>query len=236
MSALSNISNKLQKLRAIPMSIYFNLKYLPLNQAVKLPILVYKTRLVNTQGKIIINAPIKAGMIQLGFPTVPVYPNNGFVWENNGGTCIFNGACYIGNSSSISIGEKGTLTIGAKFAAPSSLKLICFHSIEFKESVVIGWDNLITDSDFHRLTRIDGKLVKAYAPIVIGNNNWFGLRCTILKGSKTPNFCTVGANSTLSKEYDFPEYSLIAGNPVELKKSGVFLDPSNDKIDYPDMN
>lgn len=49
---------------------------------------------------------IKFGMIRLGFLTVSLYPNTSIVYENHGGTIVFNGKCTIGNNSAISIGTK----------------------------------------------------------------------------------------------------------------------------------
>lgn len=47
-------------------SIYFNFKFLPFNQAIKLPILVYKPQFYSLKGKITINCKVHFGMILLG--------------------------------------------------------------------------------------------------------------------------------------------------------------------------
>lgn len=98
-----NIFNKVWKykryLRNIIQSIYFNFHYLPFNQAIKIPILLYKPRFLELHGNIKINGNIKCGMIKLGFTGVSLYPNSGVTIENHGGTIIFNGSCFIGNNS-----------------------------------------------------------------------------------------------------------------------------------------
>ena len=55
-------------LRAIISSLYFNFKYLPFNQALKLPILLYKPYFKELKGKVVIDSSnIYFGMIRMGF-------------------------------------------------------------------------------------------------------------------------------------------------------------------------
>ena len=233
MNVLSKLWESRFILRSIFYSIYFNFSYLPFNQAYKLPILLYKPKLKRMRGVVEINADsISFGMIRLGFQSVSLYPNSGFVYENAGGKCVFSDKCNIGSASSISIGEKGNVFFGNKFSASAGLKLTSYHYIEFKEKVRIGWDCLITDTDFHKITKVGGGYKKGYAPIVIGNNNWIGLRCTILKNTQTPDFCIVGSNSVLNKNYNVPSFSLISGNPATLKSEGVWRNLDDDVLEY----
>lgn len=46
----SKIWNRRRDLRSLPYSIYFNFHYLPFRQAVKLPILLYKPKLLKLKG------------------------------------------------------------------------------------------------------------------------------------------------------------------------------------------
>ena len=85
MSFLEKIWKRRSDLRSIFSSIYFNFKYLPFKQAVKLPILLYKPHFLKLKGKVVIDAPkINTGMIRLGFHSVSVYPNSGITLELNG--------------------------------------------------------------------------------------------------------------------------------------------------------
>ena len=53
------------------------------------------------------------------------------------------------------------------------------------------------------------------------------MKCIVLKGARTPNRCIVGAGAV-----PLPEHCLLAGNPASLKKTGVYLDRSDDQINY----
>ena len=108
--------------RALLPSLIFNFKNLPLGQAIKLPIYVYKMRCLSQKGTISIECDyIHRGMIQLGFPRAATYPNTGITWRNNG-KVVFKGRCKIGNDCYVIIGKQGTLTFGDDFIANAGLK------------------------------------------------------------------------------------------------------------------
>lgn len=233
MHLLIKIWNEKWILRSILVSIFFNLKYLPISQAIKLPILLYKPNLIKLKGRIKIeSSQIKFGMIQLGRPIVPIFPNNGIIYENKGGTIIFKGKCVIGNNSSISVGEKGELTIANNFIASTTLKIICWYRIIFDENTRIGWDCIFLDYDFHSLTKMPSmNLTKGYGEISIGKNNWFGSFCKVYKRTKTPDYCTITSNSVLTENYDFPTHCIIGNNfQTILKTQNIFRDLNNDTI------
>lgn len=212
---------------SLPKIILFNFYYLPLKQAVKLPILLYNVKLKLMRGKVIIdNERIRTGMIKLGPEINSLYLTNKskLIWENQG-ICKFKGTCVVGHNSAITIGRNGLLEFGENFFANTTLRLACFKSITFGDNARVSWDVLIADSDFHETVEVDtGKRSIPSKDIKIGKNNWIGIRTTILKGTITPDFCIVGANSLLNKYYEIPQYSLIAGIPAKLIKTGIYRD------------
>lgn len=219
--------------RSIIPSIYFNFHYLPFSQAIKLPILLYKPKLLKCKGTIQIQGKIKTGMIQLGKYNVSLYPNSGITYENHGGTIKFNGNASIGNNSAISIGEKGNLLLGNNFNATTSLKITSYHHIEFKDNVLVGWECIFMDTDFHQLTFTNNNTKpKAFDKILIGENCWFSLKCITMKGTILAANNVVSANSFLNKDYGNAQYCLFAGQPAVLKKNNIFRNPQNDKIIY----
>lgn len=58
-------------------SLYFNFRYLPFRQALKMPVWINKPHLHEMRGKIIIDALVRTGMIRLGGFGGHMYPNNG---------------------------------------------------------------------------------------------------------------------------------------------------------------
>lgn len=49
---MKRINNKIEILRSLPKTIYFNFKYLPIRQALHLPIILYRPNLINLKGRI----------------------------------------------------------------------------------------------------------------------------------------------------------------------------------------
>jgi acetyltransferase-like isoleucine patch superfamily enzyme len=217
-----------------PYSVYFNFHYLPFKQAIKFPVLLFKPKLLKCKGEVFIESEtITTGMIQLGEYLVSLYPNKGIVWENNGGKVTFKGSCIIGNSSAISIGEKGHCELGNNFRATTGLKLTSHYSIQFGENTLIAWEVIVMDTSFHRLKDMNGEFKsKGYAPIVVGKNNWITTRCMILSGTKTPDYCTIGAGCILNKDYSgYPTHILLAGNPIEVKAKDIWIDLADHDIE-----
>lgn len=220
-------------LRSLLTTIRFNFHYLPFNQAVYLPIVLYKCKIINYLGgvKLDVPTPLKFGMITLGRPSVSIYPNSGIIYENHGGTIIFKGSCNIGNNSAISIGPYGTLTIGDKFAASTTLRLVCYNRITFEDEVRIGWECTFMDTDFHRMKKINGGYTKGVGSILVGKGCWFANRCVVLKNTQTAEYNTFSTGSIVNKKYEIP-YAVYGPTNIELKHTGIYRDLNDDKIDY----
>ena len=171
-------------------------------------------------------------MIKLGFNRVSIYPKSGIMIENRG-TIVFHGRCDIGNDSYLSVGKCGTVEFGENFTATASFRLASYAGITFSKDVSVGWNCMFIDSDFHRLTRDDGKPVRACGKIYVGSNVWFGNNCIIMKKTKIPNYTTIAAGTMVGKDVDVPERTII-GNPrtVAVLQTGIWRDFSNDQIDY----
>jgi acetyltransferase-like isoleucine patch superfamily enzyme len=219
--------------RSLLYTIYFNFHYLPLKQAWRLPIFLYKPELLKMNGKVILDFPdLKMGMIKLGFRTVSLYANNGIIWENHGGIVIFRGKCSIGNASAISIGGKGKIEFGDNYVCSTSVKIVSYCSIKFGKNVRVAWEVIFMDTSFHKLKDLDGNVKgKTMVPIFIGDNNWITTRCIVMKGTKTRDYCIFGAGSVLNKDYThYPTHSLLAGSPLEVKGTNIWRDITDDEM------
>lgn len=222
-------------LRSIIPTIYFNFHYLPIKHAIKLPILLYKPRLLKCRGKIIIDTShIHFGMIRLGENIVSFYPNTGTTFENLGGNITFKGKCRIGNNSALAIGPKGNVIFENGFQATTTLHLIGYNNITFDTNVLVGWECTFMDTDLHKLTKLNDKgYSKGYGNIYIGKNNWFGTKCIILKNSHTPDFVTFCAGSILNGVINAPSYSVIGSDSqLTIKRTKVYLNLNDDQIEY----
>lgn len=222
----------LRALRYIFHSLYFNFHYLPFKQAIRLPILLYKPDLLRCDGKILLqpeDGRIRTGMIQMGFRMVSIFPNSGITWENNGGTVIFRGSCRLGNGTAVSFGKHATVDFGDDFLCTTSGKIVSYRGIKFGRSMRLGWDSLCMDTNFHPLYDMKAERYKsASAPIEIGNYNWFGSKCTILPGVKTPERCIFGLGTVVTRGCEAKSYCVMGGSPVRVLAENVMRDYNHD--------
>ena len=149
------------------------------------------------------------------------YPNSGIRWHNQG-TIVFKGRAAIGANSAITVlRENSYLEFGDNFGNAASLRLNCDYRIIFCKNVLIGWDVSIKD--------LDGNFLgKGYDEVIIEENVWIASQCLILQGTRVPAYSIVAARSLLNKHYNIPTYSLLAGIPARLIKTGVYR--NDDKI------
>ncbi len=78
------------------------------------------------------------------------------------------------------------------------------------------------DTDFHKVIDIaSGSQFAMTKPIIIGNHCWICNNVQLLKGTRLPDDVIVGSCSLLNKVYEIPSYSLLAGNPATVKKTGI---------------
>ena len=169
----------------------------------------------------------------MGFPMVSSYPQKGVMFENNGGTVIFNGKCRMGNNTNITIGEKGEAIFGDNFLSTTSLRLCAFDRVEIGDRVRFGWDVTVMDTDFHKLYKVAGGVSKGHAPIKIGNNNWIANSCKIMKRTTTPDYCIIQGGTILSGPVKAPEYSIVGpSTEIVVKATGVWRNVDDDKIEY----
>lgn len=221
-------------LRAFFPTIYFNFRYLPFRQALKLPIWIYKPHFISLKGSVIIDtAKIHPGMIRIGFLTATAYPNFGFSW-NNKGLIIFKGKCVIGNNAFIVTEKNGKIEFGDNFRSTTSLKIVSCINIKFGQSVTLGWEVIIMDTNFHPLYDMEKKkFKKAYGEIVIGDYNWFAAQCYILHSVHTPERCVFGARSILTRGEKYESYCVYGGSPLRILSRNIICDMDN-KLEYSD--
>ncbi len=237
MQQMKNIIKKLWKhkseLRSFAFSIWFNFHYLPFRQAMRLPILLYKPHLKKCNGSVRILAPIRYGLIRLGFPTVSIYPNEGIMWENKGADVTFYGSCVIGNSSYLSFGNKAAIKFGDDFVSTAGCRMVSYRGISFGQSSRIGYGSLIMDTNFHPLyDMVNKKFKSASGPIEIGDYNWFGTECKIMHSVKTPERCIFGMGTVVTRSCVKKSYCVMGGNPVRILTENVMRIIRQDTEEY----
>ena len=219
---MANTSKLSFFLRAFIPSVYFNFKYLPFKQAIKLPILTYKPHFHRLKGKIIIDSHnVYTGMIRLGIFASAMYNNTGFSIKHEG-TIVFKGRCRIGNDTNIVCGKQGRIVFGEDFRASAGVKILSQCGITFGKETSLGWGTLVMDTNSHMLYDIEKKkFKKAFGKINIGSNNWFGTQCMIMPSVETPERCIFGARTIVTRGGQYESYCVHGGNPVRVLTRNV---------------
>lgn len=213
-------------------TLYFNFKKFPFSIAKKLPVFFYgKVKFTSISGKIEINASIRKGMIGFGQSYEMNTIHRGTAEINIQGTVVFNGHVQFGKDYFIVIKPNGYCEFGHMSSLASNGKLICTERIVLGNYARFGSECQLIDTNFHKMINIKtGEIYKMTAPIKIGNYNFISNRVSIMKGTKTADYCTIASNSLCNKDYSlFGEHILIGGVPVKLLKNNISRDWEGEK-------
>ena len=108
-------------------TLFFNLAYLPPEQAVKLPVLISPNVLFAcAKGKVRLTGQVRPGMIKIGFEKTPIFDirRSRTIW-NVSGEVIFRGSASIGHGSRISVDPLGILQFGDQFLITAESTIVC---------------------------------------------------------------------------------------------------------------
>lgn len=203
----------------LPKTIVFNLKYFPLKYALRLPVFIsHRVWLDELSGVVKLNN-LRTGAIKIGFGKVGIFDQHRSrtIWQVSG-VVEFKGRAHIGHGSKISV--SGTLIIGDNFCISAESSIIAKESVSIGSDVLISWDSLIMDSDFHDIYDCYQSKINPPMPIIIGNKVWVGCRTVILKGVTIVDGVVVAATSTVTKSILNPN-SIVGGNPARVIKEKI---------------
>lgn len=76
-------------------------------------------------------------------------------------------------------------------------EIVCFDNVKIGDDVLVSWDSIIMDTDFHLLNDEPRS-----STITIEDSVWIRMRSAILKGAFIPRGSVVAAGSTMTKTFD----------------------------------
>jgi len=203
-------------------TVYFNLKYLPFRQAVKVPVLISKrVHLKRVSGSIRFDCAMRPFLVQIGYGDVGIFDKrrSGSIWDV-AGEVIFKGKTKIGHGSKISVTSTGILELGENFSIAAESSIVAARRIIFGKGCLLSWDVLVMDTDFHKIKDETDRIINGPEPVTVGNNVWIGCRCLILKGANIPDGCVIGAGSLVSKPLESGS-AIYAGSPAKCARENI---------------
>ncbi len=209
-------------LRAIPKTLYFNFKYFDFKNAIRFPVWIsHRVHLMHMGGTVVIDAPIKFGMVRIGFAennlsNVELDRNVWDVW----GEVVFKGRLVMGLGNKITVPlQEARLTFGSNNLINVNNQFCCAKSITFGDYLRVGWENIFMDTAYHNI-KSKGKILNPPRPILVGNHVWITTRCGIFQGTELADESIVAYGSVLSWKYAKPK-SIISGYPGRVVLEGV---------------
>ena len=206
-------------------TIYANFRMLPIDQAVKLPIVVYSNvSLLSTSGKVKINVKPRFALLTIGIPWYGVVNHPGRTYFYNSGIIEINGFCKFANGSRVNI-QGGVLSIGNNSLIAENVRIGCMHSIKIGSQVRIAHETQIFDTNFHFIYNDKKKLIKnCIKGVELGDKIWIGNRCIISGGTILPNNTVVSQLSLLNKDYSSLNEKglLLGGIPAKVLGTNMY--------------
>lgn len=213
--------NKIFKiLLSLPKTLYFNFRFLPFNQAFKLPVWIANDSYINIKGTVLLDVDkVCPAMIRLGFHFVPICDRHSTsqIIVSPQGRIVFKGDAHLGKGTKIYVGKDAELILGNNFAISSCSQINCFKKIIFGNDIQFSWDCLVMDSDTHQIMGQQDVVINEDKEIRFENKIWIGCRVIILKGALIPSNCIIGAGSIVTGT-DFKYGTIILGNPAKSVK------------------
>ncbi|EOT2959480.1 hypothetical protein ACSW9O_12500 [Clostridium perfringens] len=220
---MRNLNNIIGAGLGLYKSVYVNLKFFKLKDAIKLPIIISNNvKIKSLKGQIKINGDIKTAMIKIGFGDIGTFDikRRKSILEINGVWECGNNI-NLGHGTKISIGKLGILRMKNNITISAESAIICHNDITIGDNFLMSWDNIIMDTDFHKIKYVgeNYRIINNDLPIVIEDNVWIGCRCTILKGTRIRNNSVLSATSRISKNID--ESNVLIGNNGKIIKRSI---------------
>ena len=206
---------------AIPRTLWFNLRYLSLREAIKLPVWIAPNVRVKSmwRGGIDLGC-VKMGIVRIGFHEadgIDTYSSKTIIDIRHGGQIKFLQDAHIGHGAIFCVKSGGKFIVGKNFAVSGTTSFICQKLIEIGDDVQFSWASNVMDTNAHTVYDENGKANEIDGRIYIGNHVWIGAKTTLMKGAYIPDGCVVGIGSMLNKRIN-DKNCLIAGSPARIIK------------------
>lgn len=207
-------------------TVYFNFKFLPFRQAIKLPIIVSNKVIIDgkSKGKVFIPDNSGWGTIKIGFKSLNTCDKRfcRSVIKIDGNLQI-KGYTWIGQGAKIDIKQGGKLILGDGFNSTGTMEIICSEEISFDSDCLISWDTLFMDTDSHTITNENGEIINHNSGIHIGRHVWIGCRAVVLKGAAICDNSVIACNALITKKCN-EKNVIVGGQDGKLLKRNIEWD------------
>lgn len=216
----------LEKLLSLPKSIYVSYRLVGKRFCWRVPILVrYNVLVKSLKGRIVFeNENPTFGQIRIGFNDINILDKKyqRTIIEISGLVHIM-GRAFWGHGARLSVGGGGNLYIGENFINNAGGTIICFKHIEIGCNVLVSWNTMIMDTDFHNTIDIKNQIVREKeGNIIINDNCWICYGATVLKNTQLGKGSILSAGSIAKGKY-LTENCVLEGIPAKVSKTNITI-------------
>lgn len=202
-------------------SIYVNFRYLPMRQAIYLPIWItgnFRIHMLK-RGQIILDVPNRKSVIlgDGGSPALQEF--RGGLFLDRGARLIFHGFTVISQGTVFRLDEDAIIELGDNFYCNKNCFFRSSDIIKFGNHCAVGWNVQINTDDGHDVYHDDNMGVKR-GKVYIGDNVWLTSNTIVCKNTSMANGCILAQGSVLTKRV-IEENTLIGGIPAKVIKRRV---------------
>lgn len=209
-------------------SFWFDLHFLPLKEAIKIPVYVsHNTKIkgIIEKDSIKIKGPVRSRMISLGISDATFGlqgDKHSYLMMSPGSKIIFNGSCVFSKGFSLRMFNDAILEVGNNVYFNAYSNISVHTKIHLGDDLLGGWNISIRDSDGHRIsdkafpdvrTNIDSE-------VYIGNHVWLSSYTDILKGTYISNDSVTAYRACVGKRFE-EENILLGGLPAKIIKRDI---------------
>lgn len=201
--------------RGMLKSLYWNFKILPIQQAVRMPIILSAKCSLKCckRGSIIFSSKsLRPGVLILGTEYYGFPPKGNTNIRIMGELVIHGkGVHWFGSNGYMTIREGARLEIGNNFQIGNSWCIYSSSNSKIGNNCMFSWNILLLDTDSHPIYGADDHLLNEPMPFLISDNVWLGAYSKVLKGSTIPNGSIIATGSTITKKLAHSD-SIYIGN------------------------
>lgn len=202
-------------------SIYFNFRYLPIKQAIYLPVWITNNFRVMKlkRGQIVLDAPLRKNFFFGECGSAGLQEVKGGIYLDDGAKIYLNAMCILGQGTVLRCDKNATIEFGKNFYCNKNCYLRSSERIKFGDDCSLGWNVQLNADDGH-VVKYNGKMSQQKGHITIGNHVWLTSNTIVTKEVTIADGCIVAQGAIVTKSITDSQ-SLVAGIPAKAIKNNV---------------
>lgn len=208
------------------LTLYANLRLLPLGQALKFPIYIYGwAHLTDLSGSVHFHCPLSPGLVRMNVVDLTPGQRGSSLELAIPGSVHFYGKALIRSNTKIYVDHGAQLHIGHNLRLGARIIINCLNRIDIGEGVRIGHGSQLLDSNLHYILNLNTLSVAPLKKrISISDKCWLTNTVTVYGGALIPPGSIVTSGSVVNKDLSaLGRDNIIGGIPCKLIAKGMRL-------------